>query len=155
MGTLLMRMRFAAGALALAFIVACAVPAAAQQPRNPDGSVNPTASSVKEDQLLRELDRISGRCTLPDQKACTIEQPAGRDWRHFHQVTLPWIGGIAIIGMLAMLVVFYLVRGMVRIESGLQEGAIVATSNLDKLVDGAGVRLTQAPAGTVPAARVR
>jgi len=45
--------------------------------------------------------------------------------------------------------------GMMRIESGLQEGAIVATGNLDKLVDGAGVRLTQAPAGTVPAARVR
>ena len=49
----------------------------------------------------RELDRIPGRCTLPDQKACTIEQPAGRDWRHFHQVTLPWIGAIAILGMLA------------------------------------------------------
>ena len=71
-----------------------------------------------EDKLLQELDRITGRCTLPDQKACTIEQPAGRDWRHFHQVTLPWIGGIAILGMLALLVVFYLVRGMVRIESG-------------------------------------
>jgi RND family efflux transporter MFP subunit len=45
--------------------------------------------------------------------------------------------------------------GMVRIESGLQEGAIVATNNLDKLVDGAAVRLTQAPDGSVPAARVR
>jgi hypothetical protein len=44
---------------------------------------------------------------------------------------------------------------MVRIESGVQEGAIVATNNLDKLVDGASVRLTQAPGGSVPAARVR
>src|SRR5216683_419256 len=67
MGTLFMRMRFAAGALALAFIVACAAPVAAQ-PRNPDGSVNPTASSVKEDQLLGAFDRITGRCTIPDQK---------------------------------------------------------------------------------------
>jgi hypothetical protein len=63
---------------------------------NPDGSVNPTASSVKEDQLLNELNRISGRCTIPDQKACTIEQLAGRDWRHFHEVTLRWIGAISI-----------------------------------------------------------
>ena len=47
-----------------------------------------------------------------------IEQPAGRDWRQFHQVTLPWIGAIAILGMLALLVVFYLIRGMVRIEAG-------------------------------------
>ena len=45
--------------------------------------------------------------------------------------------------------------GMVRIESGVQEGAIVATNNLDQLVDGAAVRLTQASDGSVPAARVR
>src|SRR5467141_4595339 len=110
------RLGLIVGALALALIVGVATPAAAQQ-RNPDSSVNPTASSVKEDQLLNELNRISGRCTIPDQKACTIEQPAGRDWRHFHQVTLRWIGAISILGMLAILVVFYLVRGMVRIGS--------------------------------------
>ena len=43
MGTLFTRIRFAAGALALAFIVAWAAPVGAQQ-RNPDNSVNPTAS---------------------------------------------------------------------------------------------------------------
>src|SRR5262245_64877838 len=87
MATILRHVRFVVGALALAFIVACVAPAAAQV-RTPDGAVNPTASAVNEDQLLRQLNQISGRCTLPDQKACTIEQPAGRDWRHFHQVTL-------------------------------------------------------------------
>src|SRR5712691_211883 len=130
MATLLMRIRFAVGALALAFIVACAAPVGAQQPT----SVNPTASSVKEYQLFRELDRISGRCTLPDQKACTIEQPAGRDWRHFHQVTLPWIGGIAIVGVLGLLVVFYLVRGMVRIESGRSGRTVVRFNSFERLV---------------------
>ena len=30
-----------------------------------------------------------------------IEQPQGRDWRHFSQVTLPWIGAIAILGRAA------------------------------------------------------
>src|SRR5215469_15016086 len=111
------RLRFIVGAMALALIVAVAAPAGAQQ-RNPDSSVNPTASSVKEDQLFNEFNRITGRCTLPDQKACTIEQPAGRDWRHFHEVTLRWIGAIVIIGVLALLVVFYLARGMVRLEGG-------------------------------------
>ena len=81
MKTLLRHIRFIAGALALACLVAVATPVGAQQ-------VNPTASSVKEQKLLSELNRISGRCTLPDQRACTLEQPAGRDWRHFHQVTL-------------------------------------------------------------------
>ena len=83
-----------------------------------DISVNPTASSVKEDQLLQQLNASHGRGTIPDQKSYTIEQPAGRDWRHFHEVTLRWIGAIAILGMLVLLVVFYLIRGMVRIESG-------------------------------------
>ncbi len=129
MATVLRHVRFIAGALALACIVALAAPASvnAQQ-------VNPSASSVHEQQLLGELDRITGRCTLPDQKACTIEQPAGRDWRHFHEVTLHWIGGIAILGMLVLLVLFYLVRGMVRIEAGRSGRTIVRFSAFERLV---------------------
>ena len=127
------RLRFILGAMALALIVAVAAPAGAQQ-RNPDSSVNPTASSVTEDKLFQELNRISGRCTLPDQKACTIEQPAGRDWRQFHQVTLRWIGAISILGMLVLLVVFYLVRGMVRLESGRSGRVLVRFSAFERLV---------------------
>src|SRR5215475_4772013 len=133
MPTLLTRMRLVIGAVALAFIVACVAPVAAQD-RNPDGSVNPTASSVNESQLLGELNRISGRCTLPDQKACTIEQPAGRDWRHFHEVTLRWIGAISILGMLALLVFFYLTRGMVRLESGRSGRVLVRFSAFERFV---------------------
>ena len=124
MAMLVARMRFVLGALLLLAIFSLAPPSSAQQ-RNPDTSVNPTASSVKEDALLGELNRISGRCTIPDQKACTIEQPAGRDWRHFHEVTLRWIGAVAILGMLALLVIFYLTRGMVRIEAG-RSGRVLA-----------------------------
>jgi len=127
------RLRFIVSAMALALIVAIAAPAAAQQ-RNPDSSVNPTASSVREDQLLNELNRISGRCTIPDQKACTIEQPAGRDWRHFHEVTLRWIGAISILGMLVLLVIFYLVRGMVRLEAGRSGRVLVRFSTFERLV---------------------
>ncbi|MFL6834291.1 MAG: formate dehydrogenase subunit gamma [Xanthobacteraceae bacterium] len=127
------RLRLILGAIALVLIVAVASPVAAQQ-RNPDSSVNPTASSVKEDQLFKEFDRISGRCTLPDQKACTIEQPAGRDWRQFHQVTLRWIGAISLLGMLALLVAFYLIRGMVRLESGRSGRVLVRFSAFERLV---------------------
>src|SRR3954470_21644778 len=122
--------RFIIGALALVFIVAVATPTLAQQP----SSVNPTASSVKEDQLFGEMNRISGRCSIPDQKACTIEQPAGRDWREFHQKTLPWIGAIAIIGMLALLVIFYLVRGMVLIKAGRSGRTIVRFTALERFI---------------------
>jgi len=106
--------RLLAVALAVAFVVAMPVSSSAQQPN----SVNPTADSVKEQQLLQELNKIQGRGSIPDVKSYTIEQPAGREWRHFHQVTLHWIAGIAVLGMLVLLVAFYLIRGMVRIESG-------------------------------------
>ena len=90
MTAFLARIRIAVGALALAFVFTTALPVAAQQATQ----INPTAQAVQEQQLLKEMNRIDGRCTLPDQKACLLEQPAGRDWRHFHQVTLPWIGAI-------------------------------------------------------------
>src|SRR5437762_1114929 len=81
-------------------------------------SVDPTASAVSEQQLLQQFKTIQGRGSIPDVKSYTIEQPAGRDWRHFHEVTLRWIGAVAILGILAVLVIFYLWRGMVRIDSG-------------------------------------
>src|SRR2546421_3003046 len=81
----------------------------AQQPT----SVNPTAQSVKEQELLKELKKVQGRGSIPDTKSYVIQQPAGRDWRQFHEVTLHWIGGIAIFGMLILLVGFFLFRGMI------------------------------------------
>src|SRR6187397_796202 len=110
-------MRSALLALAACAMLLMVSPAGAQQ-RNPDTSVNPTASAVKEQQLLQELNRIQGRGTIPDTKSYVLEQPEGREWRHWHEVTLRWIGAIAMVGMLALLVIFYLVRGMVKLESG-------------------------------------
>ena len=124
------QIRFIAGALALAFVISVATPVSAQQP----SSVNPTASSVKEQQLLQELNRIQGRVSIPDRKSDVLEQPAGREWRQWHQVTLRWIGGIAILGMLALLVVFYLVRGQVKLESGFSGRKIVRFNALERFV---------------------
>jgi len=118
------------GALALFALVFAAVPVGAQQP----SSVNPTASAVKEEQLLRALGQIQGRGSIPDTKSYTIEHPAGRDWRHFHEVTLRWIGAIAILGMLVLLIVFYLTRGMVRIESGRSGRTIVRFNGIERFV---------------------
>jgi len=72
--------------------------AAAQRQSN---SVNPTADAVTEQQLLEQFKTIQGRGSIPDTRSYTIEQPAGRDWRHFHEVTLRWIGAVAILGVLA------------------------------------------------------
>jgi len=119
--------RLALGAWAFVLLVAISMPAAAQQ-------VNPTASSVKEQQLLQELNRIQGRVSIPDQRSGVLEQPSGRDWREFRNVTLRWVGGIAILGMLALLVVFYLSRGMVRLQSGRSGRTVERFSAFERFV---------------------
>jgi formate dehydrogenase subunit gamma len=131
--TLRARIRFAVGAFLLLGSIALAMPASAQQP-NPNVAVNPTASSVKEDQLLRDMPIISGRGSIPDVKSYNIEQPAGRDWRRFHEVWLPWLGGAAILLMLALLVLFYLSRGMVRIEAGRSGRTLVRFNGFERLM---------------------
>lgn len=104
--------------------------ASAQQPT----AVNPTADSVKEQQLLKELNKIQGRSSLVDGRSGTLEQPAGRDWRQFQQGTLRWIGATAILGMLVVLVLFYLIRGMVRIESGRSGYTLVRFNAFERFV---------------------
>jgi formate dehydrogenase subunit gamma len=113
--------------LTAAFTVPATGPAYAQ-------SVNPTAQSVKEKELLKELQKIQGRSTLPDQRTGVLEQPEGRNWRQFHQVTLRWIGAIAILGMLAVLVLFYLIRGMVKIENGRSGRTLVRFNAFERFV---------------------
>ena len=130
MAALLAPVRFCLTVLALVGALALAVPASAQQP----SSVNPTASSVKEQQLLKELNRVQGRGTLPDSKSYVLEQPAGRDWRQFHEVTLRWLGAIVILGMLAVLVLFFLVRGRVRIEAGRSGQTLVRFNAFERFV---------------------
>lgn len=118
------------GAAIFLFTFMVVAPVSAQQPTK----VDPSASAVQEQQLLQELNRVQGRVSIPDKKEGVLIQPAGRDWRHFNEVTLPWIGGIVLLGILVVLVVFYLWRGMVRIESGRSGRTIVRFSAFERLV---------------------
>ena len=105
----------------------------AAQPSNPairaPANVTPTPGtpltsrgqqSADEMELFRALNggRIEGRISIPDAQAASLIQPVGQDWRRFHNVTLAWVGGIAVLGMLALLAIFYLTRGRIRIEGG-------------------------------------
>ncbi len=81
----------------------------------------PRAPSMAEEMEVQALLRgtlIQGRITIPDEKAATLIQPEGREWREFHNVTLAWVGGIAVLGMLAILSVFRLTKGRIPIEGG-------------------------------------
>src|SRR3954447_17398060 len=132
MAGFLAQARLIIGAIVL-LVFAVALPASAQQPP----SVNPTAQSVKEQQLLNALGTggaIHGRVSIPDQKSGNLIHPAGRDWRQFHEVTLRWIGAIMILGMLLVLVAFYLIRGQVKLTSGFSGRRIVRFTGFERFI---------------------
>ena len=124
------RIRLFCAAIALLILAAAAAPVAAQQP----SSVNPNGSAVQEKQLLQQLKRVQGLGTIPDTKSYVIEQPQGREWRQYHEVILPWIGTIAMLGMIVLLAIFFMVRGMVRIRSGRSGVNIVRFNAFERFV---------------------
>lgn len=107
-----------------------AVPALAQQPANPSnqGSAtreaaptqgfNPDKVEVHEQDLLAKLRSVQGNITIPDGRAATLEQPDGRTWRDWHRGPLPWIAAALVLGMIAILGLFYAIRGEIKIEGG-------------------------------------
>src|SRR5260370_42333642 len=79
-------LRFMLGAIALAGVIALSAPAQAQQAP----IIDPQASVVNEQTLLRELSRIQGDIDQLDPRARVLIPPAGRVWDHFHELTLSW-----------------------------------------------------------------
>lgn len=127
MARLLKQIRLIAAALGLVLIVVGSARLAMAQ-------VDPNASAVQERQLLNQLKTIQGLGTIPDTKSYVLEHPAGRDWQYFHNVTLHWIAGIAILGFLAVIVVFYLARGSVKLENGFSGRKIVRFNWFERFV---------------------
>lgn len=96
----------------------------ARQPSNVPPTPAPFSDrgqlSAEEMELQAALrgERIGGRITIPDRQAATLIQPEGRDWREFHNRTLTWVGGVAVLGMLAILLLFFLAKGRLTTEAG-------------------------------------
>src|SRR5690606_2705488 len=125
--------RLIAPAFAVVILAGGLLAAAPAKAQNPPAN-NPTAQSVSEQQLLDELQKIQGRITIPDAKAATLQQPQGRDYRRFREGALPWIGGIAILGMLALLALFYFIRGRIRTQAGESNVRILRFNALERFV---------------------
>ena len=127
-------------ALILALALLVAVPVAGHAQTNPQVSGTPTSPTpmlppvADELEVLKALQggRVAGRITIPDQQASNLIQPGGRSWREFHNVTLAWVGGIAVLGMLAILVVFRMMKGRIPVEGGLSGRTIQRFNALER-----------------------
>lgn len=113
--------------LLAALLMGAAAPAIAQTaPRAP------SMADEMEVQALLRGSQIQGRITIPDDKAATLIQPVGREWRDFHNYTLAWVGGVAVLGMLAILVAFRLTKGRIPIEGGRSGRTILRFNVLER-----------------------
>jgi len=130
MRTYLAHIRSITFALAI-LIVMPATPVLAQQ-LGPDGAPNPTASVVPEQKLLQQSPRIEGRIDIPNERARVLMQPAGRQWDHFHEITLHWLGAIVIVGMIAALAAAYLIMGRLRISKGRSGRKVLRFSSFER-----------------------
>jgi formate dehydrogenase subunit gamma len=126
--------------LILALVLILAAPMAGQAQTAPQVSGTPTNPTPMMPPVADELEvlkalqggRVAGRITIPDQQAASLIQPQGRSWRDFHNVTLAWVGGIAVLGMLAMLVVFRMSKGRIPVEGGLAGRTIQRFNGLER-----------------------
>jgi formate dehydrogenase subunit gamma len=103
-------------------------PAAAQQ-------VNPTELSVQEEAVLNALQRgdaVAGRVSIPNPRAGDLIKPGGRDWSDLHRSTMFGLTVWTLVGMAAILAIFYLVRGRIRIESGRSGRSILRFNGLER-----------------------
>ena len=131
MAKLLAAIRFVAGALALAFMVVIMTPPA---PASAQGG--PTTAATSEQQLLQQLKGgvIRGDVSIPDKKSANLIHPAGRNWQVFHTYWLKVIGGVAILGMLVLLILFYMWRGTMKIEGGRSGRTMVRFNAFERFV---------------------
>src|SRR5205085_2648623 len=90
-------------------------------------------SPAGERQLLQQFGKIEGRCRVPDQRACTVEQSHGRMVVK-GQAIIRWAGAISIFGMLALVFLFFLIRGTVRIDDGRSGRALTRFSTFERFV---------------------
>ena len=99
----------------------------------PTNPVPPTATA-DELELQKALTggRLAGRVSIPDARSDVLIQPEGRAWRDFHNRTLAWVGGIAVLGMLAIVVLFYASKGRIPIHEGRSGRTITRFNALER-----------------------
>jgi formate dehydrogenase subunit gamma len=122
MKTLMSRLLAVVG---LAALVALTVPAGAQ------AQVNPTANSVTEESLFRALgtEGVAGRVSIPDAGARTLIRPENRNWASTQGDWLHALSIWSVVGMVAILVLFFAIRGRIKIDAG-RSGRTILRFNL-------------------------
>jgi formate dehydrogenase subunit gamma len=120
--------RLRVATLALALVLAPALPVVAQQIQ----PLDPQAKVQTEEFLLKQHSRIEGLIDQPNARERVLIQPGGRVWDHFHEVTLRWLGALLIVGTLVLLGGGYLFLGRLRISAGRSDIKILRFTSFER-----------------------
>ena len=108
-------------ALLAAWLVAAApaVPALAQAPAPAPNIPSEAIGSSSDAETWRDI-RLGahGTVSIPDRQAAQLIQSEGATWRALRNGPLSIYSAYAVLGMLALLSVFFVLRGRIRIEHG-------------------------------------
>ena len=75
---------------------------------------------------------VVGLVSIPDKQAGLLIQSGGVDWVSYRNVTIPAWGAWGLAGILALLVIFFAVRGRVRVESGFSGRTVERFNGLER-----------------------
>ncbi len=91
------------------------------------------SGSQSDAELWRAIRKgVSGTSNMQDPRAATLVQSEGDSWRAFKNGPLSQFGGWAMAAILVILVIFRLVRGQVKVDSGLSGQTIERFNALER-----------------------
>ncbi|WP_395457504.1 formate dehydrogenase subunit gamma (plasmid) [Azospirillum melinis] len=118
--------------IALLAVQSLAAPTFAQAQLTQVPGQNSPTSKEQVPLYVPQDDKVIGRVSIPDEKLAVLVQPEGREWREWRTHTLRLaIGGLAI-GMTAVLAIFFLYRGTIRIHGGKSGRLVLRFNGLDR-----------------------
>lgn len=98
--------------------------------------VNPTQSSVNEDAMFQALggdsNVVAGRISIPDRNAANLIAPENKNWAALQGQTLHTLSIVAVVGMVALLALFYLIRGKIRVDAGMSGRKILRFNSIER-----------------------
>lgn len=133
--------------LAILFCMIClAAPGAAMAqavvpPDDASPSASPPGGGVPTESLGASSDAdmwravrqgVEGQVSIPDKQAGVLIQSDGEVWRVVRNGPVTFYGGMAVIGIVLLLALFFLIRGRVRVEAGFAGVTISRFNGLER-----------------------
>lgn len=107
---------------------------AVSAPSLAEAQVNPRELTVTEDDLFNALGTqgVTGRVSIPDANSGILIRPDNRSWAEMQGDWLHALSIWSVVGMVALLVLFYLVRGKIRIDKGFSGRRILRFNAIER-----------------------